>query len=381
MELVYSHEDDADRERFVEYCREAGWKRIFSAGKLQIFETEDLDIPDINTDQEVKLKIINRKCLKDRVFFGISLLVLYILAFKMLINVGEGDYLDFENSGLLFMRVTLPIIIVIYSFLIVDYIIWYIGARKIVKSGGKPTYLKRPLTRLGDTGTIIFVVLSLVLGNLIDSIYSGDIFDAILLAVATVISLILIGVVPLYIANKNKNKESNGLQFGCITGLVIIAFMIISLSFGMSSGESWEEVDGVYQEVYNETLIVNMEDLGIETTRKHDRTRYKEGSPLLQVEYGYDDSTNGYSYKLYYTSYTTRFDWIYNTVLNERCLTNKEHDFKEVNDDAFGADKVYYSQGELDWLLLYKDKIVVIDTNIPFDTEQKEILGEKLSKT
>lgn len=39
VELVYADDNDEDNERFIEYCRAAGWRHVFSDGNCKFLKT------------------------------------------------------------------------------------------------------------------------------------------------------------------------------------------------------------------------------------------------------------------------------------------------------------------------------------------------------
>jgi len=57
---IFDSRPERKTEEYIEYCKSAGWTHCFGNGKMQYFYTEDMDIPEIETDDDFRFQSITR---------------------------------------------------------------------------------------------------------------------------------------------------------------------------------------------------------------------------------------------------------------------------------------------------------------------------------
>ncbi|MCR5213606.1 MAG: DUF2812 domain-containing protein [Eubacterium sp.] len=171
---------------FIDYCKEAGWNFVCSTGKIDIFYSEDPDTYEIQSDEGLKLKIIEKSCLFPRVLMPLLLLLMggINLLWNMTINLNvmESSFLAFSALALWMF------VILIAVFNLVTYFVWVMRARKKVSEGDKI-----PGRKLLDVrGTVIFL-LTFALINSAFSIYGGIVFKEKIMYIIPLTWLLILG--------------------------------------------------------------------------------------------------------------------------------------------------------------------------------------------
>ena len=55
---IFDSRPEKNTEDYIEYCKSAGWTHCFGSGKMQFFYTEDMEIPEIETDDDFRFQSI-----------------------------------------------------------------------------------------------------------------------------------------------------------------------------------------------------------------------------------------------------------------------------------------------------------------------------------
>lgn len=362
-------------DEFIAFCEADGWKHVFDAGKIQIFENEDLEAEAIHTDPEVKLAIVHDRCKATRLLLpGVVFLVLAFLTWKLLFPL---DIYELTSWYSLFMSCMMPVFAVIMIALMADYLLWYKKAKQAVERGRKPVYKRSKISRYADLFVVTIYLCGLILTALIDAFYGGsETYGLYMVGVFAFLIGFAWFLFPKFLAKRGK-KKSSGLLYGAIAVvLAICAGLFVPGGFLVDAPEEAPPV-----------LPLTQADLGIGKTDPKELYMERSGTFLLKETWCEDYSgSNG----LNYTVYTTKYDKVYELVVEEFLVPPEEeeeewihsdiwYNYKEVDEPAFDAKKVYYNEDLEAWLLLYPDRVIRLDAPEKLTREQKEIIREKLT--
>ena len=164
---------------YIDYCQKAGWEFVCSTGKIDIFCTEDVNAPEIDSDSEIKLRMIKKESAPTYVaspmcFIFLGLVFLFNYAF-ININVLE------MNASFFATLVLIEFNALIQVFIIIRYFIWSHRANVAVKNGEK-------IPDINSSGWKAFCIVAYSI-LLIGSLIMGFVLDKVL------ICLLLIGVI------------------------------------------------------------------------------------------------------------------------------------------------------------------------------------------
>lgn len=379
VELVYADDHDSDNERLIEYCEAAGWRHIFSDGKIQIFETDDLAAEPIHTDPVVKLETIHRREKKLMLWLPMATFVLNVIIQGYLwVNFDYGYFL--ENKIVLLMFI-MPVLILFVVLQVISYLHWYLNAKKIVAGGQSPDYGKKWFTRITEK-ILLPILLVLVWGDqLMDAYFSGERMRFMIIIALCTLCVLFAPFFSLVSARFGKRREGN-LGMYILVGIIlaIVASGIAGAITANTGNDEYVQVDGSYQMVSLDELPLTMEDLGIETAAYADRYCDKGGSVFVRYMECDDFSDNRQKYWLSYKIYLGNAKKLSQWFMEER----KEFmEFSRIEDEKLGAKTIYAVVGdegaeENKRLLEYDDRIIWLNTNIPLNDSQKQTFSQKL---
>lgn len=367
VELVDDADDEAAKKRFIEYCEADGWKHIFDGGKLQFFEHEDLDAEPIHTDAEVKLKMVHRKCLTSRCVFnivGAALISLYV--------VHTAFSLSYHNLFQSFTAIVLfffPILALLLILSTVDYLLWYRRAKSAIERGREPTYRRTKVSKIIDKIAVFLTMMNIWGCIILDAFYAKS---TIVLIVAALFMLGT-GLFTFFYERREARYNKDGQQhLGQFIAFAIVFVLTLSSVAYLFIGD----LDDYGR---NGDVLISVEELGVTSDGSRESWAYNEGSPLVQYEDGHDRYG---SQRISYELFSTRFTKVYEDILQKRFFAFDDT-YEEAFDSAFGANKVYLmgqAAGLIQWLLLYDEDILYLETNnIDLTDEQKAVVASKFA--
>lgn len=366
VELVENADDEAAKNQFIEYCEADGWKHIFDAGRLQIFENENLDADPIHTDEEVKLNLVFRKC-RGR-YIGLNLTISVIVLAILIGMTGNLDVGDYLSCGIIVNLSMFPLGIAMLLYETISFCLWYRKSKQAIALGERPLYKKSRLGRIFERVSIVWLVSAIWLDDVLDALYSKS---------PSLLALVLFFIVGfggfiflfnLYQAKKNtEHKRPIGAYLAAST-LLLMLFV----------GTAWLVFLPMVESEENTEVFLSVEELGVQSESSKEAWVYNEGSPLAKREYGKDRAGSKY---IYYDLYTTKRTKIYDMILEERFF-DWDKTYEEIEDEAFGANKVYLmgqAAGLTEYLLLYDEAVFYLEiNNIELNNEQKALIGDKV---
>ena len=246
----------------------------------------------------------------------------------------------------------------------------------MVDKGEHPVYKKSKFSRYADKILLAYIFIGLWGANLLDAWYSGEVKQFILVAGIFLIIGLFIFLFPRVSAKHTKDRTGDlPLYLACACLLTLIIFAV-QFAFDMDDGD-----------VTADALPLTMDDLEITYDGESEYSRYQSGTIFGQECHWHHGAYNPeieedddylWSEYINYSIYTIRFNRAYDLIVQD-CLTDKWYDYKEVDELAFSANKVYYSEMEKQWLLLYDDRIIEFGTSEDLTDTQLKIVAERLN--
>ena len=375
VELMEEGVSGSELDEFIDFCEADGWKHYFDAGSIQIFENEDLEAEPIHTDPAVKLAIVHEKCKAFRIFMPIVCSVIFfVIMWKLMLPLDIYFFKSTRSIGTLLMVPTLCILLLLQ---VVDYIKWYSDAKRAVEKGDDTVYKKSRFSKALEILMLVAIFANGIFFNLLDTIYNEHWQLFKWLIVLVVISFVGFGVLfPKFSAKYNKTKTSNGAELAAIMAVVFVLLLIMMPHW---TGD----------EERNLEPSLTLETLGICDTVEDDVYIHKEMSPILKYYEYYEESDNvGFTYDIYITKWQMAYDsaveyWTVPEKLDYEVFEDADvveaiHNYYEVDEPAFRAEKVLYNEYRDRFLLLYSDRVVRFDIGVKLTDAQKKIICEKV---
>jgi len=120
---------------FVEMCAAGGWHFIASCGYVQVFCTADENPVPIQTDLNIKLRMLDKSMLKDGFGLVWSLPLLFFIN-ALNTTMGPFDYLLRAFNPYMFLaKGFLYLLLAVYAVQLLSQLVWYLEAKKAVGAG------------------------------------------------------------------------------------------------------------------------------------------------------------------------------------------------------------------------------------------------------
>lgn len=360
---------------FIAFCEADGWKHVFDAGNIQIFENEDFEADPIHTDPEVKLKIVHEHCKAMRVFLPIvASVVILVMLWKAYFPL---DIYFFESGRMMMNLIIMPLFCGAFLASTVDYFFWYRRAKQAIASGDSPQFKRSTFSKVLNIFMMVLLIINGFVIGLMDTVFNEEwaLFKVLL-------GILVVGVIGFWIlfpklsAKYNKSKSSNDIDY--------IAAVIILLIVVMFMGPLLPDEEKTLEPA------LTLETLGVCETGDEEPYLHREKSPVLTYfEYAEDTGEEGLYYHIHITKWEKTYDLAvsYWTVPSKRDYEIFEdpadveamHHYYEVEEPAFGADKVLYCDWGDRWLLLYPDRVIRLEVTEELTDDQKALVAEKLN--
>lgn len=381
---IFDTRPEAKTEEYIEYCEQCGWKFLFTNGKIQFFYTEKENPVDIQTDDELKLKIIHKNMMVTR---GASWLS---LVFVLLMQILSGVFREFTGANMVDQFIVfggnLPLIIAYIGIIVsvsmemLRYNQFYKKNKKRVQNGQKIQYVeKKKVEKYHKVTCILYLCFAIcMLISLCSLGKMGYVFAA----------TILVSIVFMYLleffrqGNKKMSRQDNvifTIVFSvigcgiCITGSILVLF-IDFFDFNSQKVKYYDEEEKcyVYMTISEDEIPLTMEELGIitEGVEYHQTTAFNYrsifGEYHMYEQMYFDKEVQDIGPLLSYEIVNSSWDKLLDSYVDEY-LEQSFYECKDITKEEgelWGADMVYSLwdkelKGE-GRLVIYKDKVMYI---------------------
>lgn len=376
----YDPEETPVLQEFDDYCRETGWTRVCSRGKMHIYSSEEETPIPIETDESLKLENVSKSIVHSY--------VIPMLIIVACLSMGGSGFISFlTNPAELFSRysnmliglITL-IIVLLVGVSIVRLFVWVKRSRKSIEAGGRcvPT----AGFRRGQKAISYLVYLLLLLWAV--SLFTEERRSVAFAMIGFAVMLLGIGVLirelmqRLRMAGVSRSKNRMITIGLCIVCTFAAVFGLAAwLATIMDDEDSWSDADKKNMTLLAEDLR-DIGDVQYEYKCNHTKTFLMEMECGEQNDTGDEISSGNQNeketYSLNYEILRVKNEWLY-----DRCLKQwmeegiglngimgipddpKDGYYREEIDGVH-ADRVYqyYWDGnpDDDWLLCYSGMIV-----------------------
>lgn len=391
---------------YIDYCKEAGWKFLYSTGKIQFFCTELEDMVEIQTDDKIKLKSIMKMQLLQYLPSWISTFLISYMFLREFFNINTyfsfyvitSSFMVNINLGMLLMLLLVIIAIMrFFSFLLRNLL--------RIRKGQKMKYNTIKSVRIFN-GIYMFICLFTLGSILLNSASSGIEILGIYLVIL-LFFVILLMIEYKRMQNKKLSRTSNRV---IVIAMAVIAPIIMSVLLGgfvvgallSSDGTTipYKTSEGMITLSYSSDKVpMTLEDLGLESEEYDYIDSYAdENSSIFAAsrEYSYgecfaDESKSIEDISISYSIFSTQYTWLMDKYL-AFYLDEKRKEVVEVTDDyakAWNAKVVYAAinrpePGEsiedfdTSYYIVYNDKVIELYGDYKYTVEEvakiKEIL-------
>lgn len=398
---IFDTRPEAQTREYMEYCRECGWNFLCTNGKFQIFYSEEEEPVSIQTDDRIKLKLINKYTLMNRGGLWLLLLIFAYLAAELLTPY-ETNLVDrfIVNIGMVPIAVALLGIIIYIIVDLVRYVLFYINNKRRIVYGQTLQYYSRK--NVLDYGKITLVILS---GTILVDVLGMMMVDTVMGAIMAIICIIVYGIMfeVEWFRQGNKRLKRRGNIF-LVIGVSVAVLLsyyagmgMLLLGRGLGLFDRNAENVTVYDEETGENVIwtirhddipLTLEEFGVVVEAPYEQTDKTEAGSVFGSYATYSQcffNMNGNLEEteempqLYYEVLTSKWDKILNSYVQDY-LEGSQSSFYECEDITgheaalWNAEKVYSlyvtETGETGRMVRYKNQVIWILGNEVEYTEE-----------
>lgn len=387
---MFDSRPEPDTLDYITYCEESGWHHIYSNGKLQYFYTEDDNVTPIQTDNSMRLKLINSQTLVNDGFTWIILSILILAQlFSGLLYRNLAEIL-IKSSGIFIMYVFMPLIVIPQ---VARYLYFYIKNRRRAASGEDLYFYSSKNTKIFLV--TIFMIIALILISMGIIICNYNFWFGIILFV--LIALIFLGTYIFEMKRKRQNysRSDNIILTAIITiagmyfTVIIIFFIVIVSATGILSNkaekfeihnEAEQSITTIY--IRHDDIPITFDNIGISfgdalynSTEKYSYHSFF-GTYDSYTQYIYTDKSVDAEAAAYleYDIINTPYNFILSSYVRDNITNCNGKDISSEEAGIWNALEVYLLSNEYmnstERLIVYKDKVVrIASDSLDFSNE------------
>lgn len=401
---IFNPDQTENHITYVEYAKASGWDLVCQNGQVQIFSNSQENPTPFDTDEHEKLKNIHA-CMKQSLIpsqlfmFGIILLN---LSLRIPMILSQPTYYFTEKIDILCLFLFF-IVLIFSGNTLINYFSWYIKSKKSVNLGGDILDAYSKPKRIFEL-LLLVIDLSLV-GYIFYLLFQGTAIEFVVLVCMQMPILFVIYNVFIRVQKKlkisakvNRIVSTLALALTAILSTAIIVSVALHSNFEEPTEKiyttvEWESSLGESYEyrLYQDELPLTCEDLYGEID--FDEYSYKkniEQTFLLTKEEFLQTAVPSENNppEIEYVIYTTNFNWVSDLVIKELTGNNGLRTVytEAIPSDVFGTSEAYtfyhLNAGEKsyygEYVLIYQDKIVNINTEQQLTAEEIDVVNNKL---
>lgn len=374
------------RNEYISYCEECNWHYISNDNYAYFFYTLNDDATPIQTDDELRLNLINRHALRIDGLCWIIWLLLIIINF-CIIDWSDLTRAFIEDFPILIIYSIYPVIVIPD---ILRYAYFYFKNRNRVKDGTAILFYSANNTfAFYYTRTLIAICVFLAL----TFIMSSNIYVAIGAIIAAIIAMIITTILRIHKGKKAGFSRMTSITFNMYTNMIIAAISTILVIFL----PIFDILDIKHLRHYNNanqtltTINLSKDDLPFtlstlnaapNNAHSEDRSAFPVSSPFgCYDEYRelFFDNEGGAISFLEYKIVTSPYAFITDSYIND-FKTNQSENFTDLTSkeaSLWQANNVYYSSPEgystCERLVVYNNRLLIITTASDFEFTEERI--------
>lgn len=390
------------QENLAELCAAAGWEKVTDWFQMQIFRSEQPDPMPLETEESVRLEVLQRAVRKN---FLPSSLLLTVLGVMMLVqqiwSFRQDPIGTLSQTSRLFPVLLWLLVIFSAGGNLADYALWLRRSKKSVAQGGPcaPGGGYRILAKIS------WAVLGVLLVGYVASIL-GESQPRMLAFMGGYLLLMLLLIALVRGTQKGLRRAgaSKHLNMGLtlavdVVGAVVLTGGLIAVGLWGVFRQGWFQrtpVDtydtGNYVfDIYHDPLPLTIEDLTGETYSGYSYERTEDASFLLGHlegrQWHIPDGTEAreLDYEILDVKAGFLYDWCLEQYLEEYADDQEfwRREYRPEDPAPWGAEAAYrlWWDGEAyhQWILCFDGCIVKLDPDWTLTAEQMALAGERLS--
>lgn len=367
---------------YIDYCQEAGWNLVCSLGKIQVFYPKDEKSLPIHTDNDLKLKIIN-KGMFPWFLYNLLFIFMFFATFAYLYLTDRDFSFLTTNYSMLLWFLQLINFTSLFVINILDYGFWYFKSKYRIKKGKTiiSNNNKRYFHLLSTTWIIgeICLLLSIYSYSLANNFITSKIG---LISILIPLILVIIYIYLSYFRNR-RNLKSTSLIFRKSYIYLLYRFSTVTICIILLIYSQFQLSNLDQSTLYgNANIPITIADLNTEisTTSENLTSRAKIDETFLAKHCWYYSSDKVTSSGIAYYIFRSPYKFIVNNYLGIAINYDSHLKYTEVDPTPWEANSVYisYINDREVILVAYDNKVLQFFSDSSLNKENIELIRDKL---
>lgn len=372
---VFDPAPSEKQETYREFCEHAGWNLAGASAQLEVYWHEDENAVPLVTDPMMEIKTIHKTAKKTVILSNVLLLLIVIMNLVRSVQFYYRNTIDsLLSDSNVWLTIAMAFVGIFCIAELVRYFVWYFKAKKAAE-------LEERFIDTKNTSTYTKLFLGFLVILMLYSMLQGNILvGAVIIGYTILIFAIVLGI-------KNVLKE-NGVSAGINRTVTLISCYVVSLIVtSIVTFFIFRNIEP--QKNYPDEIPLSIEDIAMMRPEEYSiEKNIKESSSLRELSVrqenlDYNKEAPELSYAIIDVKIAAIFDSCVNYFLREASRYNDDMEYREVQDEIWGANTVYrlYEGSEYmdTYLLCYENRIVRISL-YDFDTEQNPAFAKIISE-
>lgn len=391
-------------QNYYDLAKKAGWIFVAEFHQMQIFCNENENPIPFEINEREKFENI-KKCMKKSFLpSNIALILLFIYNMLMEYNFFKESSLNFlaETSNLYTVAIMFPTLIYL-SYTLLAYLIWCKQCERSISMGGKCIEKIHKFQKIVDI-ILVSYVFFLLMWLLIDMSQKLNLIILVLTIIYIPLLIIFFRISIYYLKKKNKSAMTNRVISFLLLGIASFAFMsfimILIFKFDLPSRNEnpyrivtrqITATETSEYKIYTDDIPLRSEDLYGDI--KYENYSYKkdeDNSVFLTRHWYRQDSLpeENTPPEIWYQIIEPKYNFVYDIVVEDlkKIPEWSDRKLKEIDNSIFNTEEAYlihYDDMYIDpdypeYLLIFKDKIILLNLEKPLTEQQVSIIKEKL---
>ncbi len=391
-----------NQKKFHDLAKEKGWNFVAEFNQMQIFFSEEEQPVPLEANEKEKFENIKRCMKKSFLPSHIILILLFLYNIGIQYFSFKDNPLDFlaKTSNLFMVAVMLPTLIYL-CYILFAYFIWCKQCERSISVGGGCIDRVHKYQKIVDIALVsyVFILVGLLFFDLFKKI---NLLICILTVIYVPILIFVYRFSIYFLKKKKKSAMTNRVISFILLGAASFAYMFSILTLSLKFDFPIEN-EGSYRivtcqitpletreyKIYSDDIPLTCEDLYGNINYENYSYEKNEDNSIFLIRSLYQQDSlpeQNAPPEIWYETIEPKYNFVYDIIVEDfkKMPERSECRLKEIDNSIFNTEEAYKicfiddMEDGSDYLLIYKNKIILLNFEEPLSEQQCNIIVEKL---
>lgn len=397
---IFNPVETDNQQTYFDYAKESGWNFVAQYNKMQIFACEDENPVPFETDERQKFDNI-KKCMR-MTFLPSTMVMILVFLFNLVVQYNSYSLFPInflaETYRLFPVAIMIPTVIY-FTYTLVSYFVWCKKSEKSINIGGGCIEQTHAYHKIIDAIFLIYIF-SIMFLFMLNMAEKNNLLILVLGCIQVPILFIFFQSSIKLLKKKKQSALINKLITYCLLIIVnfayIVLILIIIIRFDFQIGNQYPYRIVTWQltpteshdyKLYNDDIPLTCEDLYGSSDYEYYSYKKKIDNSIFMKrnEYRqYSLPAKNSPPQIEYMIIEPKLDFVYDIVAKDLKKVPEWSDrkMKPLDNRIFGTEEAYQFyydiNGTGEYLLFYKDQLILLNLEEPVTEEQIYVIKKNL---